>query len=145
MKRIYHHYKYWEDWINGMWRKESKEYESINIQKVIEFTGNHLKYGEAMIRVINEWKISCENNLSNVSINRKAWIGHAACCIELGYPEYLVRQAWQELTDEQRNLANKEALKAIRIWEQRQRLNPTLQHGKIDAIQMEFQILPQLN
>jgi hypothetical protein len=143
MNKIYHPYWLWEDWINGMWRKESKEYEEGNMSNIIQFTGDHIEYGKAMRRVIDEWPTGCENNLSNVSINRKAWLGHAACCIQFGYPEYLVRKAWFELTDEQRDLANNEARKAIKIWEQRQRLKPTLQGGKIDAIQMEFQMQHQ--
>jgi hypothetical protein len=140
MIQIFHRYEFWEDYLNGMWRKESKQYESEKIQEIIEFTGNHILYGKAMIRVINEWPISCENNLSNLSLNRKAWLGHAACCIERNYPEYLVRQAWQLLTDEQRNLANKEAINAIKIWEQRIKSRNIYPCGKKDAIQMEFQM-----
>lgn len=143
MQRIFHPYEIWEDWINGMWRKESKQYEINKLQEIIEFTSNHILYGIAMIRVINEWPICCENNLSNILINRKAWLGHAACCIERNYPEYLVRQAWQQLTEEQRLLANKEAHKAIKLWEQKEKLKPTLKNGKTDAIQMEFQMKHQ--
>jgi len=140
MIQIFHPYIVWEDWLNGMWRKESKQYEADKLQEIIEFTGNHILYGSAMVRVINEWPISCENNLSNLSLNRKAWLGHAACCIEKSYPEYLVRQAWQLLTEEQRILANKEAHKTIKLWEQKQKLNPISRSGKKDAIQLEFQM-----
>ena len=117
MKQIFHHYSKWEDFINGMWRKESPEYESENLQKAVDFTGNHTLYGNAMLRVIKEWPISCEHNLTDNSINQKAWIGHAACCIEKNWPEYLVRMAWNLLTDEQRVLANKAADTAIKQWQ----------------------------
>lgn len=116
MKQVYHPYQRWEDFKNGMWRKETKTYEEKMLNDVIEFTGDHIKYGNAMLRVIEEWKISCEHNLSNQSINRKAWIGHAACCIEKSYPEYLVRQAWGMLTEQQRVDANKKADYAIQKW-----------------------------
>jgi hypothetical protein len=140
MKQIFHPYHIWEDWINGMWRKESREYEEQNLQSIINFTGNHLEYGIAMLRVIGEWKFSSEHNLSNLSVNRQAWIGHAACCIEHGYPEYLVRVAWKELTDKQRFLANNQADIAIKKWEQEQKSKSIYVNGKIDAIQMEFQM-----
>lgn len=140
MKQIYHDYRYWEDYLNGMWRKENKEYNEKMLKVAIEFTSNHFKYGEAMKKVIKEWKISCEHNLSNKNQNRKAWLGHAACCIELGLPEYLVRQAWKYLTELQQNLANKEAEKYIKQWEKEQRLKNILEHGKKDVIQMEFQM-----
>lgn len=113
---MYHHYEKWEDFKSGMWRKETKAYGERELPNVIEFTGNHILYGNAMLRVVTEWKISCEHNLSNASINRKAWIGHAACCIEKGYPEYLVRVAWGLLTEQQRVDANKRADYAIQKW-----------------------------
>jgi len=140
MKQIYHPYHLWEDYKNGMWRKETQEYDSANIKDVIAFTGNHILYGKAMIRVINEWPVSCENNLSNLSVNRRAWIGRAGCCIERGYPEYLVRMAWGYITEDQRNLANKQADLAIKTWEQNRKLKGISDNGKIDAIQMEFQM-----
>jgi hypothetical protein len=116
IKQIYHPYWLWEDYLNGMWRKETKEYDILNLPHAIEFTGNHILYGNAMIRVINEWQVSCEHNLTDFSQNRNAWIGHAACCIEKGYPEYLVRQAWHYLTEEQQKLANNQADIAIKKW-----------------------------
>ena len=116
MKQIYHRYEKWEDWQNGMWRKESSTYEQAEIENVMAFTGCHISYGKAMLRVINEWPLSCQHNLTDPNINQKAWIGHAACCLERGYPEYLVRSAWNKLTKEQRVLANKAAEFAIEQW-----------------------------
>ena len=117
MVRIFHPYWLWEEYKAGMWRTESKEYNETNLHNVIEFTGNHILYGEAMIKVVDNWKISCEHNLTDLSINRKAWIGHAACCYEKGYPEYLVREAWGHLNEQQQYLANLEAEKAIKYFE----------------------------
>lgn len=113
---MYIPYPEWEDY-EKMWRKihASKFQESLNM--AIKFTGDHVKYGEAMIRVIREWPKLCIHNLTDLSLNRKAWIGHAACALELGIPEYIIRQAWGQLTDNQRNLANQAAERAIMIWE----------------------------
>jgi hypothetical protein len=145
VKKIYHPYWLWEEYINGMWRNETPEYERDNIQKIIEFTGNHIEYGNAMFEVIENWNYSCEDKLSNISINRKAWIGHAACCFKHGYPEYLVRQAWKQLTDKQRELANIQAENAIKQWERNQRSKTMLKYGKIDVTPMVFQIQDQSN
>lgn len=87
------------------------------LEKAIEFTGNHKLYGSYMKRVINEWIYSCENALTDYSINRKAWVGHAACALALNCPEDITRKAWSYLTDEQQLLANKEAEQAIQTWE----------------------------
>ncbi len=117
MKQIYHPYQKWEDFKKGMWRKETPEYEEKNMPDIIKFTGNHIEYGKAMVEVVKRWKFSCEHNLTNKSVNRKAWLGHAACCYQFGYPEYLVRKAWGLLTDQQRLLANRQAEIAIKHWE----------------------------
>lgn len=140
MKQIYHPYWLWECFKNGMWRREKKEYEETELIKIIEFTGNHNRYGESMIEAVRYWKYSCENFLSNKSINRRAYIGHAGCCIRFGWPEYLVREAWGMLTDNQRYLANKEADKAIKKWELEKKYTSMLKSGNLVATQMEFQM-----
>jgi len=70
-----------------------------------------------MVKVVEQWKHSCEHNLSNLEQNRKAWIGHAACALAFQCPEDIIRQAWGYLTKEQQILANNEAEKAIKLWE----------------------------
>jgi hypothetical protein len=100
-----------------MWRKVPKEQEPHLLKIAIEFTGNHTEYGKAMLEVAKKWRYSCENFLSNKSINRKAWLGHAACSFKHNLPEYIVREAWGKLTDIQRYLANLEAEKTIIHWE----------------------------
>lgn len=117
IKRIYHHIDKWEEAKTKMWSTLPKEQEDEYLKKAIEFTGNHKIYGKYMMKVIDNWKYSCEHNLSNVSINRQAWIGHSACAIAFDCPEYIVRKAWNYLTEDQRIKANKEADKAIKKWE----------------------------
>lgn len=117
MRRVWHDYRKWEDYKNGMWRKVSSEEIKNILPLSIEFTGDHLRYGKAMMKVIKIWKYSCEHNLTDSGMNKRAWIGHAACSLELGLPEIVVRMAWKQLTDEQRYLANKQADIAIAQWE----------------------------
>jgi hypothetical protein len=145
LKRLYHPYHKWECYKNGMWDKLTKKDELILLPKAIIFTSNHVFYGNAMNEVLLQWTYSMENFLSNVNINRKAYIGHAAVSYRLKIPEYITRLAWKELTDKQRLLANKEAEKAIKTWEQNQKLNNTLKTGKESAITMDCQMRLQLN
>lgn len=126
MKRIYHPYTTWEEVKSGMWDKVSKEKEDQFLPIAIEFTGDHLRYGMAMNRVINEWPISCENSLTDTGINRKAWLGHAACSLQLGIPEYIVRTAWNQLTEMQRELANSQADHYINQWIQKHQIGSQL-------------------
>lgn len=115
IKRIYHHYLDWEEVDHNMWGSVTNR--KSYLKKAIEFTGDHKKYGRFMMRVVGEWVYSCENALTDNYINKKAWVGHAACALALGCPEDITREAWKELTNEQQLLANKEAERAVQAWE----------------------------
>jgi len=117
LPRVWHPYQEWEEVHHGMWSEVSDR--SAYLKWAIEFTGNHELYGHYMTRVANEWEVSCENALTDQNLNRKAWIGHAACALAVGCPEDIVREAWGKLTDEQRTLANRQADRAICRWEER--------------------------
>lgn len=114
-ERIYHPVHLWEEIQYNMWGAAHDKKNSL--EQAIEFTGDHVLYGSYMIRVIEEWKYSCENALTDYSINRKAWLGHAACALAMQIPENVIREAWGYLSEEQRRLANGEAQKAIAAWE----------------------------
>lgn len=116
IKKIYHPYQKWEEHKKKMWVTPSKEEVKNLLPKVVEFTGNHIEYGRAMLEVIKFWKYSCEDKLTDTNLNRKAWLGHAACCYKFGWSESLVRLAWGKLTNQQRLLANKQAERAINIY-----------------------------
>lgn len=116
IKRVCHHYSKWEDWKAGMWRRISKIEREKMLPAAINFTGDHKLYGQYMVEVTEKWKIACEHNLTDFSINQKAWIGHAACCLAIHCPEIVTRMAWWHLSEEQRVRANKMAVKAIKFW-----------------------------
>jgi len=113
--RVYRRYQEWEEIKFNMWGTVKDRNKFLDLAVV--FTGNHKRYGRYMNRVVQEWTVSCENALTDLSINRKAWLGHAACALALKCPEDIVREAWKILSDEQRLLANEEARKAIEKWE----------------------------
>ena len=119
LKRVYHPYDSWEECKANMWGEVDDP--ALYLKRAIEFTGDHKLYGSYMRRVVREWELSCENALTDHALNKKAWIGHAACAMALGCPENITRLAWGHLTDEQRILANKEAARALREWEDRYR------------------------
>jgi hypothetical protein len=114
LRRVYHPYWLWEEVAHGMWSDAKDKTEMLGL--AIAFTGNSELYGSFMQNVIREWPYSCENALTDHSLNKKAWIGHAACAYALRCPEHITREAWGHLTDEQRILANQEADRAIRDW-----------------------------
>lgn len=117
MNRIYHPFHVWEDWKAGMWRRVSGEDERELLAKAIEFTGDAELYGQWMNQVIVQWPSACEHNLTDLTQNRRAWVGHAACQLAIGCPEHVTRSAWGFLTRQQQDEANAVADRAIEAWE----------------------------
>lgn len=115
LNRVYRKISEWEEVEHNMWGKAKNK--NAMLKKAIEFTSNHIAYGEYMMRVAKEWPASCENALTDNMINKKAWIGHAACALALGCPEDITRKAWGYLSYEQQLLANNQAEAAIQSWE----------------------------
>jgi len=115
VKRVYRPFTEWEEIEHNMWGCVQDK--KLWLKKAIKFTSDHKLYGRFMMRVVNEWPVSCENALTDMTLNRKAWVGHAAAALAIGCPEDITRQAWGMLTDEQQLLANKKADRAIRVWE----------------------------
>lgn len=113
--RVYHPFSTWEEVGFNMWGVSSDR--ASDTLKAIEFTGDHNLYGSYMMRVVMEWPISCENALTDSFLNKKAWVGHAAVALALGIPEDITRLAWGVLSSEQQLLANREAERAVRYWE----------------------------
>ncbi len=126
IKQVYIPYWEWEDWINGMWA----DGDETRLQEAIDFTGDHVKYGNAMKEVIAAWPRTMLNSLTNPSMNKRAFLGQCAVCYKLGIQEFITRIAWKELTDQQRYDADKVAQEIINEWLLNHRLKTkTLQHG----------------
>lgn len=115
--KIWHPFNEWEEYQQGMWRSINSRHRKMLLQWAINFTGNHKLYGTWMRTVLIEWPISCEQNLSDLNQNRRAWLGHAAVQIAIDIPEDITREAWGHLSDRQRELADKEADATIKEWE----------------------------
>jgi len=124
IKRVYRNYLEWEEIKYNMWGSVDNTEASLN--EAIKFTGNHILYGEYMKKVVLEWTVSCENALTDNTINKKAWVGHAAVALALQIPEDITRKAWSFLSDEQQLLANIQAERAVRIWENNYRKNKNI-------------------
>lgn len=114
--RIFHTYDKWECHKAGFYQsvKEGLSHEECE-QEYIRILTNEDLFRNALSRVINEWKHSCEHYLSNKSMNRIAWLGQASVCIVSGIPSSY-SGAWFKLSKEQQNKANSIALEYLNIW-----------------------------
>lgn len=110
---VWHPWWLLEEVKHNMWGDVS--HRKTWLQMAVVFTGNPDLYGEWMKKVAEQWKHSCEHNLSK-SGDKRPWIGHAAVALAIGCPEDIVREAWAYLTEEQQIRANKQASEAIEYW-----------------------------
>lgn len=114
--RIFHTYDKWECHKAGFYANNHPLLDKTqSINKFIEVMTDKKRFKKALNRVITEWTYSCQHYLSNKHMNRIAWLGQAAICIETGVPSKF-SGAWFDLSEDQQNLANKQALKALNKW-----------------------------
>ena len=115
MKRIYHHFNNWEDYHAGMYDEDSTGRKE-RVERAAYILGTPKVCKEAMEKVVAEWKIATEYNFSNAEINRKAWLGQAACSCYANIHEDETREAWGIMTEQQRIKANQIAASIIKRW-----------------------------
>ena len=116
MERIFHPYEAWEDYKCGMY-DELKEGRETRIIIAMHLLASPTLCEKFMREVVKRWKIACEQVLTNQSVNRRAWLGQAACCLYAGVREDETRSAWGQLTEEEQNKANEIAEKVIEDYE----------------------------
>ncbi len=110
---VWHPFTLWEEVSHNMWGDYPRR--ATWRQIAAAFTGDADLYGQWMRRVADEWPASCAHNLTKPG-DKRAWIGHAAVAMAIKCPEDIVREAWGDLTDEQRERANNKAAEAIDYW-----------------------------
>jgi hypothetical protein len=117
LNRVYHRWEKWECYPAGFYEvNPPKNYTHEDCQMMYaSFLSDLEKFENAARRVINEWVNSTEHNLTNETMNRIAWIGQAAMCIETGIPAKY-RGGYHLLTPEQQINADLVALKIINEW-----------------------------
>jgi len=86
------------------------------IKQAINLLWSEMLY-DSMLRVINERGVSSDENMTNISQNRQAYLWQAACCIEYGLSCDMTIKARQMLSKDQQDRANEIADDIIRIYE----------------------------
>lgn len=114
----------WEDYKNGMY-STFFDREDKHIDNATLVLSNCELFDSICFDLILKWPISSAVNLTNISCNRRAWLGQAACCFKYSVPEILTRVAWNRLNTEQQKIANLVAEKHITNYE-----NKLKAHGK---------------
>lgn len=115
--RILHTWDKWECYPAGFYHDKPPEGMSKDDceQAYKKLLQDIPKFEYALARVIQEWTKSCEHYLTNDRMNRIAWLGQAALCIEMGIPSQF-RGGFNMLNETEQQAANEAALKWLNLW-----------------------------
>lgn len=145
MKRIYYHYIEWEDFKAGFYSDYTKaEINDLN-QSVRYVFSSPEKTEQWMRNVLIHWPKSTKHNLTNLNMNRVAWLGQAACCYYGGVPCKATMYLWKFLDEKTKKRSDKIAIKLIKEWEQKLKSESISQSGNNGVTKEEFQMKLPLN
>jgi len=114
--RIYHPYYKWEDYNHSFYDNCTGAEKKIKIEKGLEMFNSESMTRNNMFAVVDEWKYSCEHNLTNTSMNKIAYIGQAACAYYAKIPNTVTMEIWNMLHKDVQERSNKIAEEAIVKW-----------------------------
>jgi len=129
MKRIYRRWYEWECYKAGFYDYESSKYtpdENCDIFK--NYFLDLKRFNSDIDKVFKEWPISCENFLTNTSINRVAWLGQACVCLSTGVSSKY-KYCYNDLPEKIQIKANELASKRIKEWENEKGKNIAIHNG----------------
>ena len=138
--RIYHHWEKWECYKHGFYSIVSNAQKQDYKNLVLSFFDDAKSTEFYMQKVVDNWLYSCEHFLSNVSMNRVAWLGQAACCLCHKVPNLVTMYYWKFLDAETQDIANKIAETIIHQWEQKIKYKNTSSNGSKRDTQTGYQM-----
>jgi ParB-like chromosome segregation protein Spo0J len=114
--RVFHTHDKWECVKAGFYSStvDGKTKEQCKLEYA-EFLSDTEQFAAALDKVFEQWPTSCEHYLTNIAMNRIAWLGQASMCIARGIPSQFC-SGFNLLTIEQQEAANETALIALNKW-----------------------------
>ena len=114
--RIFHTWDKWECYPAGFYESKHPNKSHEACKHIFKTTlSNQPLFSSILEGLIVDWKNSCEHYLTNKSMNRIAWLGQAAVCYQFGIPSKY-SNAWFDISENDRLLADNTALKYLNIW-----------------------------
>jgi ParB-like chromosome segregation protein Spo0J len=114
--RIFHEWKKWECYKAGFYSTTFEDKKADECEKIYyDFLSDLGKFEKHLKIIISDWKYSCEHYLTNVAMNKIAWLGQAAVCHATGVPSKF-RNGFNLLSLDQQERANNLALLYLNKW-----------------------------
>lgn len=116
MTRVYHPWWNWECYKAGFFNTTISVDDDVALKMYAEFLRHSVAFSKGMERVMSEWPNSCEQFLTNPSMNRIAWLGQSSMCITTGIPSKY-RAGFKLLSETEQKVANSLAGEYLIKWE----------------------------
>jgi hypothetical protein len=114
--RVFHTFDKWECVKHGFYASTKDGMTKEQCEECYrDFLSDTDRFRTAAKAMVDAWPMSCEHYLTNVSMNRIAWIGQASVCFKLGIPSCF-RGGWSLLSKEQQDAADAVALEVLNEW-----------------------------
>lgn len=115
--RIFHEWSDWECFPAGFYNENPPKGMTVEEceRAYADFLSDLPRFEASLQRVIIEWKYSCEHYLTNEKMNRIAWLGQAAMCLEASVPSRFCG-GYNLLDDEQKQSADNLAFQYLNKW-----------------------------
>ena len=115
-KRIFHTYDKWECYKAGLYNTTKEGMKRQECEEAYrDFLANDILFEKALKYITENWTHSCQHYLSNVAMNRIAWLGQAAACYAIGLPA-VYRGGFSLLDEGGQKKANELALVYLNKW-----------------------------
>jgi hypothetical protein len=114
--RIFHTFDKWEAVNYNFFGTGHKTMTKIQCEHAYKnLLTNEEDFRSALAHIIENWKYSCEHNLTNKSMNRIAWLGQAALAYRHQIPS-IYCSGFRLLDERQQERANEIALEYLNEW-----------------------------
>lgn len=138
--RAFVSYDKWECYQNGFYKTSKCDCCPEHVRETKSLLCNSDAFWSAMQRISKEWPLTTAVHLSNAGINRRAWLGQTSCFFMFGSCRICTVTAWAQMTNEQRNFANRTATYMIDEWT---RQHSAAEHCQTRNAQLVFPFLMQ--
>lgn len=119
MDRIFHPWHKWECYKNGFYKSDNNYSKEKQIKLSSEIFLDIVWFDKLLKKLLTEWNNSCEHFLTSPGQNVVAWLGQAACAYAYRISNDISRLGYNELSDNEKCIANKVAEENYKFWVER--------------------------
>lgn len=97
-------YEKWECFKAGLYKTNYETWKE-DVERCADLLRSDELY-HSMVYVSENWSNSAQHYFKQSKAAWQPWLGHSACCFEIGVPNWVTKKAWHLLSPEEQMRAN---------------------------------------